>query len=135
MLQNTLAERSTAARRMRASRAPTTRSKRTNKPRKMVLSGATTDGRRLLDIADLLADGLGGWGALSSLMAARVRRAAELVTLAEMARRDALLGKVVINPDQLVRLENTASRAVAALDVQKVESKSETGLGLLKWPK
>jgi hypothetical protein len=130
MLGNTLAERSTAARRAAASRAPTTRSRVTNRPRKMVLSGTTTEGRRLLDIADALADGLGGWKALSDLMAARVRRAAELVVLAEMARRDALTGKVVVNPDTLVRLENTAARSLAALGLKEHErDKPASGLG------
>jgi hypothetical protein len=103
----------------------------------MVLSGATTEGRRLLDIADALADGLGGWAALSDLMAARVRRAAELVTLAEMVRRDALLGKVVVNPDTLVRLENCGARACKALGLDlsnEREIEAGTGLKPLKWP-
>jgi hypothetical protein len=99
----------------------------------MVLSGATTEGRRLLDIADALADGLGGWKALSDLMAARVRRAAELVTLAEMTRKSALLGKIVLHPDTLVRLENTASRAVAALGLKEHDGERESGFKPLQW--
>jgi hypothetical protein len=65
LLENPPTERSQAA-----VRAPTTRSKATNKPRKQVLSGNTTQGRRLLDLADAYADALGGWSKLTDMQAA-----------------------------------------------------------------
>jgi hypothetical protein len=69
-----------------ASRARNQRSKITNRPSKMVIDGRTPLGRRLRDIADQLAAGLGDWSALTDLQAASVRKSAELQALAEDAR-------------------------------------------------
>jgi hypothetical protein len=103
-----------AERSQAAVRAPTTRSKATNKPRKQVLSGNTTQGRRLLDLADAYADGLGGWSKLTDMQAAAVRAAAELTVLAEEARHNALRNGCG-DPDQLIRLEGAVARAVRRL--------------------
>jgi hypothetical protein len=72
-----------------AKRAPTTRSKLTNRPRKQVVSGNSAQGRRLLDMADAFAERLGGWSALSDMTAANVRKAAEL-----LERRVSTVGRV-----------------------------------------
>jgi hypothetical protein len=93
----------------------------TNRPRKQVLNGATTEGRRLLDLADAYAQALGGWPTLTELQAATVRRAAELVVLAEMAQRDALTGARDLAPEQISRLESCATRAVRALGLPEAE--------------
>jgi hypothetical protein len=112
-MENTLPERSPAAK-----RAPTTRSKLTNRPRKQVISGNSAQGRRLLDLADAFAERLGGWSALSDMAAANVRKTAELTALAEQARRNALRNGCA-DPDQLIRLENAAARAVKALGIDR----------------
>jgi hypothetical protein len=137
MLENSLATRGTAATRpstarQGAARPVNARSVATNRPRKQVLSGNTLEGRRLLDLADAYAAALGGWPALSELQAARVRRAAELVVIAEHARRDALLGKFS-DPALLVKLENVAARAVRSLGVpEQGPQKRANGLRPLK---
>jgi hypothetical protein len=68
--------------------------------------------------AHAYAELLGGWAVLSDTMAANVRRAAELVALAENARADALRNG---NTDALglVRLEGAANRAVRALQLDR----------------
>jgi hypothetical protein len=73
-----------------AARSLTCRSRKTNKPRKMVLDCRSLLGRRVLDLADAFAAALGGWSGLGDMLAANVRRAAELVALAEQARATAL---------------------------------------------
>ena len=78
MLDNSLATRVTAATRPStaqpgAVRPAKSRSVVTNRPRKQVLSGNTPEGRRLLDFADALAAGLGGWPALTELQGAACR--------------------------------------------------------------
>jgi hypothetical protein len=66
------------------------RSRITNQPARMVVSGRTALGRRIADLAHGFADQLGGWPVLSDTLAANVRKAAELSALAEKARSDAL---------------------------------------------
>jgi hypothetical protein len=107
-------------------RGKNARSKTTNKPRRFPVSGRTAFNRRIQDIADQYVLALGGWQALSDLMAANVRRAAELVALAEKKRAIALRdGDVGLL--RLVRLEGAASRAVRPLQLDvKRERESET---------
>src|SRR5262245_20221053 len=59
------------------------RSRVTNRPRELVIDRRGKLGRRVRDLADAYASGLGGWSALSELQAAAVRRAAELCALCE----------------------------------------------------
>jgi hypothetical protein len=101
-----------------APRSPFGRSRVTNRPSKMVLDARSELGRRVRDLAHAYAELLGGWAALSDTMAANVRRAAELVALAENARADALRNG---NTDALglVRLEGAANRAVRALQLDR----------------
>jgi hypothetical protein len=80
----------------------------------MVISGRTALGRRVRDLAESYASQLGGWLALSDTMAANVRKAAELTSLAEQSRAEALRNGNV-DPLALVRLEGAATRAVRAL--------------------
>jgi hypothetical protein len=90
------------------------RARVTNRPRQMVVSGRTAQGRRLKDLADAYAEQLGGWSSLSDTLAANVRRAAELTALAEQYRAEALrngCGDLI----GLARLEGCASRAVKVL--------------------
>lgn len=84
----------------------------------MVVSGRTALGRRLYDLAEGFAAQLGGWAALSDMMAANVRKAAELTALAEQTRADALRNGNV-DPLAVVRLEGAASRAVRALGLDR----------------
>jgi hypothetical protein len=92
-------------------RPRTCRSKVTNRPSKMVIDGRSLLGRRVRDMADYYVAQLGGcWATLTDMQAAAVRRAAELTALAEQARADALKNGNA-DPEQLVRLENLATRA------------------------
>jgi hypothetical protein len=75
-------------------------------------------GRRVADLASALAQrvNVNGWAGLSEMEAAAVRRAAEMVALAEEARAQALRhGK--IDPDKLLRFEGAADRAVRRLGI------------------
>src|SRR5262245_42686751 len=101
-----------------ALRPANNRSRATNKPAKMVLDQRSAVGRRLKDLADAYAESLGGWPKLSDAQAAAVRRAAEMVVLAEQARHEALRNGVG-DPDRLVQLENLAARAVKALSLDR----------------
>jgi hypothetical protein len=96
------------------SRPANNRARSTNRPAKMAIDQRSAIGRRLKDLAEGFADALGGWGKLSDIQAAQVRRAAEMVALAEQARHQALRDGNV-DPDQLIRLENLAARSVKAL--------------------
>jgi hypothetical protein len=90
----------------------------TNRPRKMAIDGRGKLGRRVRDLADAYASGLGGWPNLTELQAAAVRRAAELCALCEQERAVALReGRG--DPVGLVRLEGMASRAVAKLNLSE----------------
>jgi hypothetical protein len=106
-------------------RPPTTRSRVTNRPGKMVLDGRTALGRRILDLANAFAARLGGWSALSDTAAADVRRAAELTGLAEQARADALRSGNV-DPIALARIEGVADRATRRLKLPQAEGREAT---------
>lgn len=76
--------------------------------------GRTRGARRLRDLADSFAEALGGWPALRPLQADAVRRAAELMTLAEQTRASALeTGTVDLT--SLSQVEGKAERALRAL--------------------
>jgi hypothetical protein len=113
MLENVPAGRSAAA-----PRAPTSRSAVTNQPRKMVVSANTPLGRRLRDMADHLAAGLGGWSQLNELQTAAVRKAAELWALSEDVRAQRLKGATDVTLDEILQLERAADRAVRRLGIQ-----------------
>jgi hypothetical protein len=97
-----------------ARRSRKQRSKITNRPTKMVIDGRSQIGRRLRDLADQFADGLGGWQQLSELRATAVRKAAELVAIAEGLRADRLRG-LPVSPDDIVRTDRLAHLAVRQL--------------------
>jgi hypothetical protein len=107
-----------------AARSLTCRSRKTNKPRKMVLDGRSMLGRRVLDLADAFAAALGGWSGLGDVLATNVRRAAELVALAEQARATALRTGT-IDAAMLARLDGAASRAVRALALPNYKPKPD----------
>jgi hypothetical protein len=73
--------------------------------------------RRRRDLVDAFTAALGGEDALSDVAAMYVRRAAELLTMAEMARAAMLNGQPT-DMLALVRLEGAASRAVRLLGVK-----------------
>jgi len=75
-------------------------------------------GRRILELADALASAAGGWDGLTTLQAAAVRRAAELVTIAEAARAKHLQGDQSISLEDLIRLDGAADRAVRRLGIR-----------------
>jgi hypothetical protein len=108
-------------------RAANNRGKVTNNPRRFSVSGRTALGRRIRDLADTYAHALGGWPALSGMMALNVKKASELVALAEKARSDALRDGNV-DPLHLARLDGCANRAVRALqlDVPRGDSVGST---------
>ncbi len=93
------------------------RTRISNKPRRMVIDGRSQLGRRLHDLAESFAAQLGGWPALSDMMAANVRKASELTALAEQSRAEALRNGN-IDPLALVRLEGAADRAVRRLGIK-----------------
>jgi hypothetical protein len=108
----------TAFRRSKLASAKQTNSlRRLNPPRHFWLAeidGRSRIGRRIIDLSEDFAHQLGGWAALSPVMVANVRRAAELVALAEQARLNALR-EGIGNPEKLARLEGAAERSVRAL--------------------
>jgi hypothetical protein len=73
--------------------------------------------RRRRDLVEAFTAALGGEDALSDVAAMYVRRAAELLTMAEMARAAMLNGQPT-DMLALVRLEGAASRAVRLLGVK-----------------
>jgi hypothetical protein len=97
-------------------RARNQRSRITNLPHKPVIAATSTYGKRLRDVMEFYASALGGWAGLSDIAAASVRKAAELTVLAEQARHEALRNGCS-DPDQLIRLENLAARAVRRLGI------------------
>ena len=110
------AESSTIAARSQKPRHPFARSRTTNRPARMAIDGRTNLGRRVHDLVEVFVEQLGGWDALNDMEFAAVKKAAELVALAEQARADALhQGKV--NPDVLLRFEGCADRAVRRLGI------------------
>jgi hypothetical protein len=74
-------------------------------------------GRRRRDLVEGFLSALGGPDAVSPVVAMQVRRAAELITAAELARADMLNG-LPIDMLALVRLEGAASRAVRGLGIK-----------------
>jgi hypothetical protein len=76
-------------------------------------------GRRIVELADALAERLGGWSVVSPLQAAAVRRAAELVCLAEASRAKHLQGDFSVVLDDIVRLDAAADRALRWLGLGK----------------
>ena len=84
----------------------------------MVIDGRSQLGRRLHDLAENFACQFGGWAGMSDMMAANVRRAAELTALAEQTRAEALRDGNV-DPLAVVRLEGAATRAVRALGLDR----------------
>jgi hypothetical protein len=92
------------------------RSRVLNNPRRFSVSGRTALGRRIRDLADTYAHALGGWDTLTEMMGMNVKRAAELVALAEQARSDALKNGTY-DPLAMVRLEGASNRAVRALQL------------------
>jgi hypothetical protein len=96
----------------------------------MAIDGRSRLGRRVRDFAEDYAAALGGWGALSDVLAATVRRAAELMALAEESRAEALRSGIV-DPVGLVRLEGEARRAVRALGPDR--KPAPAGLSLVEY--
>jgi hypothetical protein len=87
----------------------------TNRPQQVSIDGRSALGRRIRDLADSFAAALNGWGNLSDLQAAAVRRAAELGAFAELMRQRALNGDTSICADDLVRVDRLAGQAARAL--------------------
>ena len=91
------------------------RSRISNKPHKMAIDGRTQLGRRLHDLGrELRRSARRLVGAVETMAAKLVRKAAELSALAEQTRADALANGNV-EPLALVRLDGAATRAVRAL--------------------
>jgi hypothetical protein len=74
-------------------------------------------GRRYGDLVRSFVAALGGEAALNEHQRMAVRRAGELVTAAEMERAKMLRGEPV-DPLALIRLDNSAARAVKALAIK-----------------
>jgi len=84
----------------------------------MAIDGRSQLGRRLHDLAESFAVQLGGWAGLSDMMAANIRKAAELSALAEQSRAEALR-RGNVDALGLVRLEGAANRAIRALNLDR----------------
>jgi hypothetical protein len=130
MLENA-SDSSSVVRRSFSQRARNQRSKITNHPNKMAIDGRTPLGRRLRDLGDQLAAGLGGWPQLNELQAAAVRKAAELTALAEDARARKLNGATDVTLDDLVRLDRLAEQSVRRLGLDGRRREPTAGLGAL----
>jgi hypothetical protein len=103
-----------------AARPSTTRSQITSRPLRLRgLDGRSGSGRRRRDLIEAFADALGGPKALSEVQMIDVRRAAELVAVAEEARAAALKqGGAAVDLHELVKLEGAADRAVRRLGIK-----------------
>jgi hypothetical protein len=86
------------------------RSKISNRPQRMAISGRTALGRRVRDLAESFAVQLGGWSVLTDMQIAAVRRAAE-------HSRVAALRNGCADPLAFSRLEGCADRAVRRLGI------------------
>jgi hypothetical protein len=62
---------------------------------------------------------LGGDHAIDPVMLAKVRRVAELVTIAEKARAEMMSGSGRVNLDDLVRVEHTSDLALKRLNLDR----------------
>lgn len=105
-------------------RPPTCRSSITNGRHRVAgpVDGRSAAGRRMRDLMAIYAESLGGAEQLSDHQVTAVRRAAELVVIAETARAAVLEGKST-DLDGLVRAENMAGRAVRQLGIRPVAAK------------
>ena len=108
------------------------RARISNKPHRMVIDGRSQLGRRLQDLAESFAAQLGGWARMSDLMSSNVRRAAELMALAEQTRAEALRDGNV-DPLALVRLEGAATRAVRALGLDRLKHENDDSSSLTRF--
>jgi hypothetical protein len=93
-------------------RSVNNRSRITNGPRRLPVSGRTALGRRIADFADGYAATLGGWPGLSEVICANV------TALVEQKRADALRDGNV-DPLAVVCLDGAANRAVRALQLDR----------------
>jgi hypothetical protein len=93
-------------------RSVNNRSRITNDPRRLPVSGRTALGRRIADFADGYAAALGGWPGLSEVMCANV------TALVVQKRADALRDGNV-DPLAVVRLGGAANRAERALQLDR----------------
>ena len=89
--------------------------------------GLFAQARRRRDLVEAFTAALGGEDALSAVAAMYVRRAAELLTMAEMARAAMLNGQPT-DMLALVRLEGAASRAVRGLGLRTEPARPPRGL-------
>jgi hypothetical protein len=84
------------------------------------IDGRTLVARRRRELIEIYAKALGGMSTLSEGQLIDIRKAAELTSLAELARaramREGTTGTSEISA--MVRLESTASRAVRALNIR-----------------
>lgn len=96
--------------------------RRKRKPAGPHLDGRTRGAKRIKAVTDALLAELGGVVNDATMMV-RIRRAAELVVAAEIARGNALTGKKV-DLAKLIRLEGVASRAVKELQAHKAKPPS-----------
>jgi hypothetical protein len=103
-----------------ATRPATTRSQITNRPLRLRgLDGRSGSGRRRRDLIEAFAEALGGRQGLSDVRMIDVRRAAELVAVAEEARAEALKqGGASVDLNTLVKLEGMADRATRKLGIK-----------------
>jgi hypothetical protein len=102
------------------STASNNRARTTNDPRFLRgHSGTSPAGRRRRDLVQSFVDALGGLENITPVALTDIRRAAELVVLAEETRATALReGAGAIDISALVRLEGQAARAVKALGIK-----------------
>jgi hypothetical protein len=93
------------------------RSAITNSPNYMPTSplNRVAVNRRRRDLVAMLVEACGGEGALSELAMVEIRKAAELVVAAEMARVATLNGTAPVDVAGLTKLENLARRAMHGL--------------------
>jgi hypothetical protein len=98
-----------------ASRPLTSRSRVTNGKRSMAgVDGRSSSARRFRDLVESFSAELGGMDCLSEAEKALVRQAASLAMRAEQLQGAIVRGESV-NPDELIRLTNTARRTLASI--------------------
>ena len=102
-----------------AERPSTVRSRITNGSKQLAnVDGRTAAARRYRDLAQSLADDLGGAASLTEAQRALVRQAAGMIVRSEQLQAAILRGEIVDN-EQLTRLANAATRILTRLGLKK----------------
>jgi hypothetical protein len=107
------------------------RSRVSNDPSKLQPVSLFAQARRRRDLVQTFTAALGGPDAVSAVTAMQIKKAAELVSMCELARAGVLSGQPV-DMLALIRLEGCATRAVRVLGIEKKPRGGAGGLEIAR---